>query len=66
MHNPAWVTPYLGCILVALGMLYQFLYHLVNFIRKSGEKPRDAAPPRSAKPRRRRLRLPVLTKSSRP
>jgi cytochrome c biogenesis protein ResB len=34
VSNPSWLTPYLGCILVALGMIYQFLFHLVGFITK--------------------------------
>ncbi|MES2572062.1 MAG: cytochrome c biogenesis protein ResB [Verrucomicrobiota bacterium] len=34
VRNPSWLTPYLGCILVALGMGYQFLFHLVGFIAK--------------------------------
>ena len=34
VRNPGWLTPYLGCIIVALGMAYQFLFHLVRFITK--------------------------------
>ena len=34
VHNPSWITPYLGCILVALGLIVQFMYHLVGFISK--------------------------------
>ncbi len=34
VRNPSWLTPYLGCALVALGMVWQFLYHLVGFIKK--------------------------------
>ncbi len=34
VRNPSWLTPYLGCILVSLGMIYQFLFHLVGFIKK--------------------------------
>ncbi|MDB6156066.1 MAG: hypothetical protein JWL90_4519 [Chthoniobacteraceae bacterium] len=34
VRNPSWLTPYLGCILVALGMIYQFLFHLTGFITK--------------------------------
>ena len=32
VRNPAWVTPYVGCLLVALGLLVQFMMHLVEFI----------------------------------
>ncbi len=34
IRNPSWLTPYLGCILVGVGMTYQFLFHLVGFITK--------------------------------
>lgn len=34
VRNPGWVTPYLGCILVALGLVTQFMIHLVGFISK--------------------------------
>lgn len=34
VKNPSWLTPYFGCILVGLGMTWQFLYHLVGFITK--------------------------------
>jgi hypothetical protein len=34
VRNPAWLTPYLGCALVAAGLVTQFLFHLVGFISK--------------------------------
>ncbi|MEI9897563.1 MAG: cytochrome c biogenesis protein ResB [Chthoniobacter sp.] len=34
IHNPSWIMPYIGCIVVASGMLWQFLHHLVGFITK--------------------------------
>ena len=34
VRNPGWVTPYAGCILVALGLVVQFMIHLVGFISK--------------------------------
>ncbi len=34
VRNPSWITPYLGCAVVSLGMLWQFLYHLVGFLSK--------------------------------
>jgi cytochrome c biogenesis protein ResB len=34
VRNPSWLVPYIGCIVVALGMLWQFLHHLVGFISK--------------------------------
>jgi hypothetical protein len=35
VRNPSWITPYLGCIVVSIGMLWQFLYHLVGFLSKA-------------------------------
>jgi hypothetical protein len=34
VHNPSWLAPYIGCFVVALGMLWQFLHHLIGFIAK--------------------------------
>ena len=34
VRNPGWLTPYLGCALVAAGLVTQFLMHLVGFIKK--------------------------------
>jgi hypothetical protein len=34
VRNPGWLTPYVACSLVALGMLVQFLSHLIGFARK--------------------------------
>lgn len=34
VHNPGWLTPYVGCAMVAAGLLIQFLKHLVGFITK--------------------------------
>lgn len=41
VKNPSWITPYLGCAVVSLGMLWQFMYHLVGFL----SKPRQKQPP---------------------
>jgi cytochrome c biogenesis protein ResB len=38
VRNPAWVTPYLGCALVAAGLVTQFLYHLIGFVSKRKKK----------------------------
>jgi hypothetical protein len=35
VKNPAAITPYLSCTLVGLGLLTQFLMHLINFGRKN-------------------------------
>jgi hypothetical protein len=34
VHNPSWLTPYIGCAMVALGLTVQFLFHLVGFLSK--------------------------------
>lgn len=34
VRNPSWLTPYLGCFIVGLGMCWQFFYHLNGFISK--------------------------------
>ena len=34
VRNPGWVTPYISCAMVGLGMLIQFLMHLFNFTKK--------------------------------
>jgi hypothetical protein len=34
VHNPSWLTPYIACGLVALGLVIQFMFHLVGFISK--------------------------------
>ena len=34
VRNPGWVTPYISCALVGLGLLIQFLTHLFSFNKK--------------------------------
>lgn len=34
VKNPAWLTPYISCALVVLGLLITFMTHLLDFIRK--------------------------------
>jgi len=34
VKNPGWLTPYLACGLIAIGMVVQFLSHLVLFLRR--------------------------------
>ncbi|HUD47060.1 MAG TPA: cytochrome c biogenesis protein ResB [Candidatus Baltobacteraceae bacterium] len=43
VRNPAALTPYVACLLVALGLLTQFLTHLVKFARKRRQQPKTAA-----------------------
>jgi hypothetical protein len=35
VHNPASITPYLSCIIVVLGLLIQFLSHLIGFTKRT-------------------------------
>lgn len=34
VRNPGWLTPYAGCVIVASGLVFQFLIHLTGFINK--------------------------------
>ena len=34
VKNPTWVSPYLACVMVGLGLTIQFMIHLVGFLRK--------------------------------
>ena len=34
VHNPSWLTPYLSCIMVAAGLIIQFMSHLMGFVTK--------------------------------
>jgi hypothetical protein len=34
VRNPGWLTPYVGCGMVALGLITQFMFHLVGFLSK--------------------------------
>lgn len=34
VRNPSWLTPYIACALVSLGLLVQFLSHLIGFAKK--------------------------------
>ena len=40
VKNPNWITAYIGCVIVTVGLLYQFLYHLVGFARKRKKEAR--------------------------
>jgi hypothetical protein len=38
VRNPSWLTPYVGCGMVAAGLLIQFLSHLIKFIKQRRKK----------------------------
>jgi hypothetical protein len=48
VHNPSWLTPYFSCVLVAAGLVWQFLTHLLGFTLKP--KPAPAPGPARASP----------------
>jgi hypothetical protein len=47
VRNPAWLAPYLACIVVGLGLLVQFSMHFFGFLKKSAN--RRSAPARKPK-----------------
>ena len=51
VRNPASITPYVACSLVALGLLTQFLMHLIGFARKRA-RGNTPTPPTSTPPKR--------------
>jgi len=34
VRNPSWLTPYAGCIMVAAGLVTQFMIHLFGFVSR--------------------------------
>ncbi|HEY6169050.1 MAG TPA: cytochrome c biogenesis protein ResB [Verrucomicrobiae bacterium] len=34
VRNPSWVTPYAGCLIVGVGLVVQFMIHLVGFVSR--------------------------------
>ena len=34
VRNPSWLTPYIACVMVSVGLLWQFLSHLFGFVRR--------------------------------
>jgi hypothetical protein len=53
VRNPAWLTPYLSCTLVGIGLSLQFVLHLLNFGKRNTPQARlhPPAPARNGKPR---------------
>jgi hypothetical protein len=37
VHNPSWLTPYIGCGMVAAGLIVQFMFHLIGFITRRSQ-----------------------------
>ena len=42
VHNPSWLTPYFSCVLVATGLVIQFLSHLIPFLKRRMTIPAPA------------------------
>ncbi len=55
VRNPGWLTPYIACVLVGLGLLVQFGTHLVGFARRRLAKVTAAAAPAVVRERGTRL-----------
>ena len=53
VRNPGWLTPYVGCILVGVGLVWQFLTHLIAFARKRARQAALVAAASTASPARR-------------
>jgi hypothetical protein len=42
VRNPVWLTPYLSCAIVGIGLVTQFMMHLTGFIRRSPDKKAES------------------------
>jgi len=42
VHNPSWLTPYLSCVMVGVGLTWQFLSHLIPFLKRRMAGPGSA------------------------
>jgi cytochrome c biogenesis protein ResB len=42
VRNPSWLTPYIGCCLVAAGLVIQFLSHLIKFLSRRNPAAQSA------------------------
>ena len=38
IRNPSWLVPYIACVLVSIGLLWQFSFHLIRFLRKNSNQ----------------------------
>jgi len=39
VHNPSFVTPYIACVVIVVGMLIQFFGHFIGFTRRTQAAP---------------------------
>jgi hypothetical protein len=63
VHNPSWLTPYFGCVMVAVGLTWQFLSHLIPFLKRRAAAVESAAAPASGEILRRNAGAPAKAKS---
>ena len=54
VRNPAWLTPYVSCALVGVGLLVQFLSHLLTFTKRISKQSAQPASGPARPPDRRR------------
>jgi hypothetical protein len=45
VRNPSWVIPYLSCLLMAVGLFWQFGWHLLVFTARRGTTPAPTEAP---------------------
>ncbi len=43
VRNPSWLVPYIACILVSIGLLWQFSFHLARFLSKNAAANKSMA-----------------------
>ena len=43
VRNPSWLVPYIACILVSIGLLWQFSFHLARFLNKNAASSKSLA-----------------------
>jgi ResB-like family len=48
VRNPSWLIPYLSCLIMTAGLLWQFCSHLIVFFRKRAAAPAAVTATRSA------------------
>lgn len=42
IRNPSWLLPYIACVLVSIGLLWQFSFHLISFLKRNKPTPQMA------------------------
>jgi len=43
VRNPSWLIPYIACVLVSIGLLWQFSFHLIRFLTKNSKAKQASA-----------------------